>query len=78
MTTILRKGSASDYISIKQQTAVSSQQPRMKTTAIKGNENFIFSDSSSNCLRYAQSYNLKTSFTKGQLNCCDISNNIGK
>lgn len=77
MTTILRKGSASDYISIKQQTTISSQQPQMKT-AIKGNENFIFSDSSSNCLRYAQSYNLKTSFTKGQLNCCDISNNIGK
>ena len=81
MTSILRKGSSSDYITIKKQTTISTFEGKhgvnttnkKKFTTMMGNYNFI--DTSFNCLRSAASYDLLYSLKQGENNCCDISNN---
>lgn len=81
MTSILRKGSSSDYITIKKQTTISAFEAKhgtntankKKFTTMMGNYNFI--DTSFNCLRTAASYDLLYTLKNGKQNCCDISNN---
>jgi hypothetical protein len=82
MTSILRKGSSSDYITIKRQTAISTFEGKhtantsnkTKFTTMMGNYSFI--DTSLNCLQNAASYDLLYSLRDGKRNCCDISNNL--
>jgi len=81
MTSILRKGSSSDYITIKKQTTISTFEGKhgintnnkKQFVTMMGNYNFI--DTSFNCLRSAASYDLLYSLKQGKQNCCDISNN---
>ena len=81
MTSILRKVSSSDYITIKKQTTISTFEGKhgintankKNFTTMMGNYNFI--DTSFNCLRSAASYDLLYSLKQGKNNCCDISNN---
>jgi hypothetical protein len=80
MTSILRKGSSSDYIAIKRQTAISTFESKHTTntnkkqfTTMMGNYTFI--DTSLNCLQNAASFDLLYSLRDGKKNCCDISNN---
>jgi hypothetical protein len=68
---ILQKGSASDYISIKKQTTL------IKPLKNKSN-NFLFNNSTPSCnnyLRSARSYELLNNYKTGQQICYDISFN---
>lgn len=71
MTTILKKGSSSDYITVKKQMTISGVEKTYKT--INGNYNFI--DTTNKCLQNAASFDLLYSLRKGNKNCCDISTN---
>lgn len=81
MTSILRKGSSSDYITIKKQTTISKFEAnhgantayKKKNTTMMGN--YFFIDPNFNCLRSAASYDLLYTLKQGKQNCCDISNN---
>jgi hypothetical protein len=81
MTTILKKGSSSDYITIKKQTTISgfecnntnNTQTKKQFTTMMGNYNYI--DTTNNSLRNAASFDLFYTLRKGNKNCCDISTN---
>lgn len=81
MTTILKKGASSDYITLKKQMTISgfeknhttNTQTKKKFTTMMGNYYFI--DTSMNCLQNAENYDLLYTLRKGNKNCCDISTN---
>ena len=82
MTSILRKGSSSDYITIKKQLSISKTESKnqgantTKTKFVTMMGNYHFIDTSGKCLQNSANYNLLYSFRRGQQNCCDLSNNL--
>ena len=81
MSSILKKGVSSDYITIKKQMTISgfasnhtkNTQTKKKFTTMMGNYKFI--DTSLNCLQSAANYDLLYSLQRGKTFCCDISSN---
>jgi hypothetical protein len=87
MTSLLRKGSSSDYISIKKQTTISTTESNnqgaktLKTNFVTmmGNYHFLVDNNPSSTLKSLQnsaSYDLLYSYRQGQQKCCDITNNL--
>ena len=78
---ILKTGSASDYISIKKQTTISQiKKDKNSLPDKKGADNFLFNRNNSNTacfnyLRTAKSFELLNNYQSGQHYCCDISFN---
>ena len=74
---ILKTGSASDYISIKKQTTIKKETSTIPVPKFESN-NFLFNNTTPTCrnyLRSARSFDLLNNFRTGQQNCCDISFN---
>jgi hypothetical protein len=74
---ILKTGSASDYISIKKQTTIKKEASTIPVPKFESN-NFLFNNTTPTCrnyLRSATSFDLLNNFRTGQQNCCDISFN---
>ena len=74
---ILKTGSASDYISIKKQTTIKKETSTIPVPKFEAN-NFLFNNTTPTCrnyLRSATSFDLLNNFRTGQQNCCDISFN---
>lgn len=74
---ILKTGSASDYISIKKQTTIKKETSTIPVPKFEAN-NFLFNNTTPTCynyLRSARSFELLNNFRTGQQNCCDISFN---